>query len=108
MRRRFSGSDHRPISCQRETDLALSGWTMQTPGDAPSATTRRRMLRARWLCCAAAAIACTSDPSRKPVVLDVAGASGAGPVSLFNGVDFAGWDRYLGKPSDAEPALGID
>jgi hypothetical protein len=27
---------------------------------------------------------------------------------LFNGVDFAGWDRYLGKPSDAEPAFGID
>jgi hypothetical protein len=27
---------------------------------------------------------------------------------LFNGVDFSGWDRYLGKPSDAEPALGLD
>jgi len=27
---------------------------------------------------------------------------------LFNGVDFTGWDRYLGKPSDPEPALGVD
>ena len=42
---------------------------------------------------------------------------GAGPAektasepsySLFNGVDFTGWDRYLGKPSDAEPPLGVD
>jgi hypothetical protein len=32
----------------------------------------------------------------------------AGSYSLFNGVDFAGWDRYLGKPSAAEPAFGID
>lgn len=31
-----------------------------------------------------------------------------GRHALFNGVDFAGWDRYLGKPSDAEAALGID
>jgi len=27
---------------------------------------------------------------------------------LFNGVDFSGWNRYLGKPSDAEPPLGLD
>ena len=27
---------------------------------------------------------------------------------LFDGVDLAGWDRYLGKPSDAEPPLGLD
>ena len=32
----------------------------------------------------------------------------AASYSLFNGVDFAGWDRYLGKPSAGEPALGID
>jgi len=32
----------------------------------------------------------------------------AGSYSLFNGVDFAGWDRYLGKPSAGEPALGVD
>ncbi|HEY3254861.1 MAG TPA: DUF1080 domain-containing protein [Polyangiaceae bacterium] len=41
-----------------------------------------------------------------------AGAAGesanGGKHSLFNGLDFSGWDRYLGKPSDAEPALGID
>jgi Domain of Unknown Function (DUF1080) len=45
-----------------------------------------------------------------------AGAGGetanGGSYSLFNGVNFAGWDRYLGKPSskpeDPEPALGID
>ena len=38
------------------------------------------------------------------------GAAGAsdGNHSLFNGVDFTGWDRSLGKPSAAEPALGID
>jgi hypothetical protein len=39
---------------------------------------------------------------------DASAARGAGALSLFNGVDFTGWDRYLGKPSDAEPALGID
>jgi hypothetical protein len=37
---------------------------------------------------------------------------GAAPVTgwkpLFNGVDFDGWQRYLGKPSSAEPPLGID
>jgi len=32
----------------------------------------------------------------------------SGPHSLFNGVDFTGWDRYLGKPSDTEAPLGID
>lgn len=37
-----------------------------------------------------------------------AGDASGGFRALFNGVDFAGWDRYLGKPSDAEPALGID
>jgi len=35
-------------------------------------------------------------------------AASGGKHSLFNGVDFEGWDRYLGKPSAAEPALGID
>lgn len=31
---------------------------------------------------------------------------GAGP--LFNGIDFSGWDRYLGQPSATEPPLWID
>src|SRR4051812_2640004 len=35
-------------------------------------------------------------------------AANSGSHSLFNGADFTGWDRYLGKPSAAEPALGID
>jgi hypothetical protein len=42
--------------------------------------------------------ACASD----------AGSSSAEVVSLFNGVDFSGWDRYLGKPTEAEPALGLE
>jgi hypothetical protein len=53
-------------------------------------------------------MACTSQPAEKSVGRDAAGSPDAGAVSLFNGVDFSGWDRYLGKPTDAEPALGID
>jgi hypothetical protein len=30
------------------------------------------------------------------------------PRSLFNGVDFSGWDRYLGIPSSGGAPLGID
>jgi len=41
-----------------------------------------------------------------------AGAGGesgsSGRYPLFNGVDFSGWDRYLGKPTDNDPALGLD
>ena len=33
-------------------------------------------------------------------------ASPPGWRSLFNGVDFSGWDRYLGKPSAGEAPLG--
>jgi hypothetical protein len=53
-------------------------------------------------------MACTSGPVEKSAGRDAAGSPDAGAVSLFNGVDFSGWDRYLGKPSDAEPALGLD
>jgi hypothetical protein len=28
--------------------------------------------------------------------------------ALFNGVDFSGWDRYLGEPSATEPPLGLE
>jgi hypothetical protein len=55
-----------------------------------------RLWLARLVCWLAPVVACTSD------------APHTGAVSLFNGVDFGGWDRYLGKPSDTEPALGID
>ncbi len=34
--------------------------------------------------------------------------AGDGWRSLFNGRDFSGWRRYLGKPSNAEPPLGFD
>ncbi|HTV22170.1 MAG TPA: DUF1080 domain-containing protein [Polyangiaceae bacterium] len=56
----------------------------------------------------ALAIACTSNPSETPAVPDAARPEEPAAVSLFNGADFTGWDRYLGRPSDAEPALGID
>ena len=81
---------------------------MLTPADAPSATNRWRGLRAWLLYCATTALACTADSPRKRLVPDASDASDASVVSLFNGVDFSGWDRYLGKPSDTEPALGID
>jgi hypothetical protein len=54
------------------------------------------------------ALACSPDPPEKDAVPDASAAPEASPVALFDGVDFSGWDRYLGKPSDAEPALGID
>jgi hypothetical protein len=31
-----------------------------------------------------------------------------GVRALFNGIDFTNWDRYLGKPSPADPALGLN
>jgi hypothetical protein len=72
---------------------------------APRSATTRDWKGASWLCCAA--LACGSSQQGSPS--DTADASAApSAVSLFNGVDFSGWDRYLGKPSDAEPALGID
>jgi hypothetical protein len=77
---------------------------MQTTAD-PSATKRTPAPRA-WLLCCATALACTADAAAQRVVPD-ADAS-VGPISLFNGVDFTGWDRYLGKPSESEPALGLD
>ena len=78
-------------------------WPWHRPeAEAPS----RRLLP--WLVCGVStALACTSDPAERPTARDIADAA-AVAVSLFNGVDFRGWDRYLGKPSDGEPALGID
>lgn len=35
-------------------------------------------------------------------------AGGAGEEMPINGVDLTVWDRYLGKPTSGEPALGID
>jgi len=60
------------------------------------------------MCCAAIATACTSAPAHKGAARDAGASADGTAVALFNGVDFSGWDRYLGKPSDAEPALGID
>lgn len=76
--------------------------TLRDPTSGPG-----RARRAQLSCCAAAILACTSEPAEKPAAADADWAD-AGVVSLFNGVDLSGWDRYLGKPSDAEPALGID
>jgi hypothetical protein len=53
-------------------------------------------------------MACMSHPTETSAGRDASGSPDAGVVSLFNGVDFSGWDRYLGKPSDAEPAFGIE
>ena len=45
---------------------------------------------------------------------NAAGAAGEGGRQadgvreLFNGIDFTNWDRYLGKPSPAEPPLGLN
>jgi hypothetical protein len=81
---------------------------MRPQGCPPSATRRERRWRAPLWCCVTAAIACTSHPTDESVGRDTAGSPDAGTISLFNGIDFSGWDRYLGKPSEAEPALGID
>jgi hypothetical protein len=35
-------------------------------------------------------------------------ADAASPRSLFNGVDFSGWDRYLGVPTPGAAPLGLD
>src|SRR4051794_999925 len=47
--------------------------------------------------------------------IDVAPSDGTGadgapafPHALFNGIDFAGWDRYLGEPTPGAQPLGID
>jgi len=65
-----------------------------------------------WLaqlsCCVATVMACTSDATGRSARNDAGRSPDTGAVSLFDGVDFTGWDRYLGKPSEAEPALGID
>jgi hypothetical protein len=53
-------------------------------------------------------MACTSAPAETSAVRDAASSPDAGAVALFNGVDFTGWDRYLGKPSADEAPLGID
>jgi len=53
-------------------------------------------------------MACTSDPTEKRADRGLDASTDRRAVALFNGVDFSGWDRYLGKPSDAEPALGVD
>jgi hypothetical protein len=78
---------------------------MQTPASAPSAMSGGRTPRSRFLCCGAAVVACTSGPAAQRALPD---AGDTRAVSLFNGADFSGWDRYLGKPSGSEPALGID
>lgn len=57
--------------------------------------------------CLTTALACSSKPPSASVLPD-ASLPDAGTIALFNGVDFSGWDRYLGKPSAAEPALGVD
>ncbi len=36
------------------------------------------------------------------------GGADAGWVWLFNGADLAGWDKYLGKPTPADPPLGLN
>ena len=48
--------------------------------------------------------------------IDVAASDGTGadgdapdfPRALFNGVDFTGWDRYLGEPAPGADPLGLD
>jgi len=81
---------------------------MQTPGHRPRGTKLGRTGPAQLLCCLASVVACTSDATDGSARNDAGVSPDTGAVSLFNGVDFTGWDRYLGKPSDAEPALGID
>ena len=57
----------------------------------------------------AAALACTGGmPAGKSDAPDLVGSPDPEVRSLFNGVDFSGWDRYLGKPSETEPALGLE
>ncbi len=77
---------------------------------------------ANQLLLAALIVGCdsTHDLARRAADADDAGAPGAadagaggesadeGYRSLFNGADFTDWDRYLGKPTGVEPALGID
>lgn len=81
---------------------------MQSPEHPPSTARRGRVGRAALSCGVTVALACTADVAEPSVGSDAGGSPDAGAVSLFNGVDFSGWDRYLGKPSEAEPALGID
>lgn len=54
------------------------------------------------------ALACTRAPAGSGGAGEPAASNDAGAVPLFNGVDFGGWDRYLGKPSEAEPPLGLE
>jgi hypothetical protein len=69
---------------------------------------RRGQTGLRLVTSMAVAMACTSAPAEKSADVDAVGSPDAGARSLFNGVDFSGWDRYLGKPSDAEPPLGLE
>lgn len=84
------------------------------PRDRPQrATTARRPRSAStwrvWLAFSVTpALACNDAPTGTSDEQDLRDASSADVVPLFNGVDFSGWDRYLGKPTEAEPALGID
>jgi hypothetical protein len=87
---------------------------MQTPAHPPATP---RLAPAWWygrsFCSAFTILAltvlgCRSDAARSSAPADGGFAPDAGAVSLFNGADFTDWDRYLGKPSDAEPALGVD
>jgi hypothetical protein len=59
-------------------------------------------------CCINAAVACTSAPAEDGADRHTVTLPEAGAVELFNGVDFSGWERYLGKPSDVEAPLGIE
>jgi hypothetical protein len=48
------------------------------------------------------------DANSDAASTDAAAEPDAGFRALFNGVDFSGWDRYLGEPSPTEPPLGLD
>ena len=78
----------------------------------------------RWIF-ALSLVACDSSPTARPtdsgaVIVDGGGrpadaavdAADAAPsrpfTPLFNGVDFTGWDRWLGTPTGGTTALGLD
>lgn len=48
------------------------------------------------------------DDSSGQAVTDAPTPDDQGWRPLFNGVDFTGWDRYLGIPSDGTSPLGVD
>ena len=56
--------------------------------------------------CGSSATRGASDAATEPA--DAVDAAAGLPRSLFNGVDFTGWDRYLGEPTPGAAPLGID